>query len=267
MLDSIRLYCRYVGISIRSQMQYRASFVMLSLGHLAVTFIEFLGLWALFDRFGQIEGWTLPEVALLYGVVHSAFALAEGAGRGFDIVHRHVRLGDFDRILLRPRSTVLQVIGLEFQLLRVGRLIQGLGVLVWSLVALQLPLHPAHVALLLVTVLGGGFMFTGLFALQAALSFWSVQSLELVNTVTYGGVETAQFPLSVYRRWFAGIFIYVVPLAMVTYLPVLTILQRPDPLGLPLWLGWGSLPAGVLFFGACLLVWQLGVRHYTSTGS
>ena len=32
MLDGLRLYGRYIDISFRSQMQYRASFVMLSVG-------------------------------------------------------------------------------------------------------------------------------------------------------------------------------------------------------------------------------------------
>jgi len=100
---------------------------MMSVGNLAITAIEFLGIWALFSRFGSLGEWTLPEVALFYGMVHMAFAISEAAARGFDILHRQVRSGDFDRILLRPRSTVLQVMGLEFQLLRVGRFTQGLG--------------------------------------------------------------------------------------------------------------------------------------------
>ena len=84
MLDSLRLYKRYLGVSVRSQMQYRASFLMLSLGHFLETGIEFLGMAVFFDRFGHLAGWTLPEVGLFYGLVNVAFALAEAAARGFD---------------------------------------------------------------------------------------------------------------------------------------------------------------------------------------
>src|SRR5689334_7354371 len=69
MSSAWRLYRRYIGISIRSQLQYPASFVMASVGILLVTGIEFLGVWALFDRFGTIRGWSLPEVALFYGII------------------------------------------------------------------------------------------------------------------------------------------------------------------------------------------------------
>ena len=52
MLDGLRLYGRYIGISFRSQMQYRALFHHAVRGPTALmTGLEFLGIWALFDRF------------------------------------------------------------------------------------------------------------------------------------------------------------------------------------------------------------------------
>src|SRR6185503_17345380 len=130
--DSLRLYFRYAGISFRSQMQYRASFLMRSLGHFLVTGAEFLGFVALFRRFGQINGWTLPQMGLFYGVISISFALTEAVQRGFDILPNLIKSGDFDRILLRPRSAAFQVLGQEFQLMRVGRFAQALLVLIWS---------------------------------------------------------------------------------------------------------------------------------------
>ncbi|MDQ7793577.1 MAG: ABC-2 family transporter protein [bacterium] len=266
-MDAVRLYCRYVGVSVRAQMQYPASFVMMTIGMFAVTAVEFAWVWALFSRFGTLQGWALPEVALLYGMVHIAFAVAEAAARGFDIFHRQVRGGDFDRILVRPRSTVLQVIGMEFQLMRVGRLAQALLVLVWAVAALGVRLTLGRALLLVASILGGGFLFAGLFVLQATLSFWSVESLEMVNMATYGGVEAGQFPLSIYRPSFRNFFLFVIPLATVNYLPALAIAGKTDPLGFPVWLQWASPLIGILFFLMSLLVWQVGVRHYTSTGS
>ncbi|KKK77007.1 hypothetical protein LCGC14_2857910, partial [marine sediment metagenome] len=137
MIDSLRLYFRYVGISLRGQMQYRLSFVMLALGHFVGTGIEILGIWAMFARFKTLGGWTLPEVAMFYGIINVAFALAEGVGRGFDIFPGLVKGGGFDRMLLRPRSTVLQVAAQEVQLMRIGRFSQGMIVLLWAASALN----------------------------------------------------------------------------------------------------------------------------------
>jgi len=266
-MNNLRLYARYAGISIRGQMQYRASFVMMSLGQLAITGVEFLGIWALFQRFGSLRGWTLPEVALLYGLVNVAFALADAFGRGFDLFEQMIRLGDFDRLLLRPRGTAFQVAARELTLMRVGRLLQGLAVLGWGAARLGVAWTAPKIILALAAILGGACMFFGLFVLQAVLTFWTVEGLEIMNTVTYGGTETAQYPLPIYQDWFRRFFTWVVPLACVNYLPAQAILGRPDPLGAPPALQWAAPAVGLAFMLLCLQTWKLGVRHYRSTGS
>jgi len=267
-MNALRLYLRYAGISIRSQMQYRASFVMLAMGQFVITGIEVVGIWAMFDRFKTLRGWSLAEVALFYGLVNIAFALAEGIGRGFDLFAGMVRRGDFDRLLLRPRHTVLQVAAGEIQLMRVGRLAQGLIVLLWAAATLDVRWTAARVGLTLFAVIGGACMFYGLFVLQATLAFWTTETLEITNTVTYGGTETGQYPLPIYRKWFRTFFVFVVPLACVTYFPAVAILGRDDPfLHSPAWFRWSAPGVGVLFLLGSLRVWTFGVRHYRSTGS
>ena len=267
MRNALRLYFRYIGISLRGQMQYRASFVMLNAGYFLMTGLDFVALWVLFNHFGNIRGWTLPEVALLYGMVNIAFAVANAIARGFDSFGTMVRAGDFDRLLLRPRSTVLQLVGQEFQLLRIGRLLQALTVLLWAQYALEVAWSAATVALATGAILGGVCLFVGLLVLQATLAFWTTEGLEIANALTNGGTETAQFPLVIYPGWFRRFFTYVVPLAGVTYFPALAILDRPDPLGSPTWLQWLSPTAGAAFLLISLQVWKVGVRHYRSTGS
>jgi len=267
MFDGLSLYGRYVAASIRSQMQYRASFIMLTLGHLVATGTEFLALWALFERFGLIAGWTLPEVALFYGLASVSFAISEGVARGFDMFAPMVKRGDFDRILLRPRSTILQIGASEVQLMRIGRFGQGLIVLLWSASALNVTWTLARILLLLWTLCCGAALFSGLFVLQATSAFWTTESLEVWNTLTYGGVETAKFPLSLYEDWFRKFFTYIIPLAAVTYFPALAILDKTDPLGTSR-LFQSAIPlGGMVFLGVALLLWQVGVRHYHSTGS
>ncbi len=267
MLDALRLYFRYIGISVRSQMQYRASFVMLTLGHFLMTGIEFLSVWALFARFGSLKEWTLPEVALFYGMVNIAFAIADATSRGFDIFANTVKSGEFDRILLRPRSTALQVAGQELTLRRIGRLSQGLLVLLWGANALTVAWSLTTAALVVAAIVGGACLFSGLLVLQATMAFWTTETLEIVNTVTYGGVETAQYPLTIYRPWFRRFFTGVIPLACINYFPVLAILGRPDPLGTPPLFQWASPGVGILFLVVALQIWKIGVRHYHSTGS
>jgi ABC-2 type transport system permease protein len=248
-------------------MQYRASFWMLAVGQFLATGIEFLGVWALFARFGTLRGWQLAEIALFYGMVGTGFALAEGILRGFDTFPNLIKAGGFDRLLLRPWSTSFQVAASEVQLMRIGRFVQALCVLLWAMSALPVVWTPAKVGLVLLTIFGGACLFGGLFVLQATLAFWTVESLEIVNTVTYGGTETAQYPLTIYRSWFRLFFTFVVPLACINYLPASQILSHAHPMLEPAPWKWAAPLVGMLFLGVSFQVWKLGVRRYCSTGS
>ncbi|MDJ0785295.1 MAG: ABC-2 family transporter protein [Myxococcota bacterium] len=266
-MNDLRLYLRMVGIAIRGSMQYRASFLMMSLGQLGVTAIEFFGIWALFDRFGRLPGWQLAEVAVFYGVVNVAFAFADTLSRGFDLFGEDLKQGEFDRLLVRPRSPLLQLSGRRFAIHRVGRFAQGLAVLAFGLHALDITLGPAQIGLLLLTLAGGTALFLGLVILQATLAFFSTESLEVMNTMTYGGVQTAQYPLAIYRESFRRFFTFVVPLAGVAYFPVLALMGRSDPLGSTLWMQALAPLSGFAFLALACGAFALGTRRYTSAGS
>jgi ABC-2 type transport system permease protein len=249
-------------------MQYPASFPLLSLAQFANTAISFVAVWALFARFGQIGGWSLGEVALFYGVIDIAFAVADTISRGFDVFGpQFVKTGNFDRLLLRPRLTVLQLLGHELVLTRIGRMAQAVLVLAVAAHLVKIGWGPREVALAIAAIAGGAALFLGLLVLQATLAFWTVESLEVANTLTYGGVAAGEYPLDIYARWFRQFLTFVVPIGCVCYYPILAILRRPDPWGAPAWFMGVSPAVGFAFLGFSLWVWRFGVRHYTSTGS
>ncbi len=267
MANAIFIYIRYISISFKSQMQYKVSLLLQVVGQFLGTIIEFLGIWALFNRFSSIGTWTLNEIALFYGMINISFACADALGRGFDTCGKIIKAGDFDRLLLRPRSTVLQLLGTEFTLRRVGRFLQGLVVMGWSLSTLHIPFNFQILWLLTTSFIGGVALFLGIVILQATLTFWTIESLEIMNILTYGGVETAQYPISIYSKWFQRFFTFFVPLACVGYFPLLAVLGKEDTFLVPVWFCYISPMAGVLFVIVVLQLWKVGERYYCSTGS
>ncbi|RXZ80544.1 hypothetical protein EBB07_18515 [Paenibacillaceae bacterium] len=260
----MKLYWRYLLILFKSQLQYRASFWLLSVGQFFVPLSVFAGLYFLFERFGQIQGWQFFEVALCFAVIHMAFAISECFARGFDNFSSLVAGGDFDRLLVRPRSTVLQVIGSKFEFSRVGRLLQSVIVLIFAVSNLAVDWSLLKVFTLLLMILSGTAIFTGIFILAATMCFWTIQGLEFANIFTDGGKEMAQYPLNIYHKWVTRFFTFVIPFGCVNYLPLLYLLDKHDGQVL---LHVLSPLAGFLFLIPCLLFWQFGVRRYRSTGS
>ncbi|WP_138752017.1 ABC transporter permease [Paenibacillus sinopodophylli] len=260
----MRLYSKYVGVLFKSQMQYRTSFWLLALGQFLVPFSVFAGLYFLFARFGQIKGWEFHEVALCFSIIHMSYAISECFARGFDSFSVLVGNGDFDRVLVRPRSTVLQVLGSKFEFSRVGKLAQSMIVLGWATSQLSTEWTILKVLVLVLMIVSGVFVFTGIFMLAATMCFWTVQGLEIANIFTDGGREMAQYPLNIYQKWVTRFFTFVIPFGCVNYLPLLYLLDKSTGNPLPYIL---APLAGILFIAPCLLVWHTGVRHYRSTGS
>jgi ABC-2 type transport system permease protein len=240
---------------------------MLSFAHLLTTAVEFLAVIVLFDRFGSLTEWELGEVAFMYGIVNIAFAVSDAMTRGFDVFGTMVKAGDFDRLLIRPRSTVLQLAGQELTLRRVGRFLQGLIILIWAANEMNLDWTALDVGLVIFAVLGGAALFAGLIVIQATISFWSTESLEVMNSLTYCGVFATSYPVTIYRSWFRDIIIYIVPLASVSYFPALAILGRTDALDSSPLFQYLSPLIGIAFLAVTLQFWGFGVRHYRSTGS
>ena len=245
-------------------MQYRTSFWLLAAGQFFVPFSVFAGLYFLFERFGQIRDWEFYEVALCFAVIHMSFSISECLARGFDTFSSLIVRGDFDRLLVRPRSTVLQVLGSKFEFSRIGRLAQAVAVLAWSVSALPVEWNILKVLTLVLMIAGGVLIFTGIFILAAAMCFWTVEGLEVANIFTDGGREMAQYPLNIYARWVVRFFTFIIPFGCVNYYPLLYILDQNH--------GFDALHmlaplAGFAFVVPCLFVWRIGVRHYRSTGS
>jgi ABC-2 type transport system permease protein len=257
-----------MAVSIRGQMLYPGAFVLAFLSNASLTIIEFIGIWALFARFHHIKGWHFGEIALFYGVVNVSFSIADVLTRGFDVFGpQFVKTGNFDRLLLRPRPASLQLMGYEFRLAPFGRMLQGLAVFAIAIALLQPVWSGGDILLLLWSVLGGVSLFFGILVLQATLAFWTVESLEIANTLTYGGIEAAQYPLDIYAAWFRRFLIYVVPIGCVSYFPIAALLGRADATGIPLVLAQAAPVTGFLFLALSFVAWRFGIRHYTSTGS
>jgi ABC-2 type transport system permease protein len=259
------LYRRLIGAHIRAQMQYRVSFLLMTLVSMVVTGSDLLAILILFNYFGELAGWRAGEVALLYGLAMVAFGLSEMVAAGFDVFPRAIQQGEFDRILLRPVGIFVQVLAADFQLRRLGRVAQG-G-LALAMAWTPIVWTPLKVLYLLI-VLGSGFvMFSALLVLGAVLCFWTIQSIEIINTVTYGGTEMASYPLPIYHELLQRFFTFVVPLAVVSYFPALYLLDRPELQCLPGWLPGATPVAAAMLALIARLAWRIGVRHYQSTGS
>ena len=260
----MELYVKYIALLLKSQLQYRASFAMTVFTQFLTPFTAFAGIYLLFERFGNIDGWTAYEVFLCFAIMGASFSISTCLARGFDIFPNMIKNAGFDRVLVRPRGTIIQVLGSGFDLKRLGHLIQAIVVLIIAISGIKINWDIIKILTLINMIVGGAFIFSGVYMLQAALAFWTVEGLEIANILTNGVREYASYPLNIFPKWITRFFTFIIPFSLVNYLPLKSLLghicdSHMFYMLLPL--------IGVLFIAPCLLVWSLGVKHYSSTGS
>lgn len=235
---------------------------MSAVGQFLVSFTTFLGVYFMFSRFNSVKGFTFSEVLLCFAVILTSFSLAECFVRGFDAFSGIISNGEFDRIMVRPRNEILQVLASRIEFSRIGRLLQALVMFAYAIPASGVDWTLDKILTLMFMFAGGLVVFSGLFTLYASLCFFTIEGLEFMNIFTDGGREFGRYPFSVYGEGVLKFLTYVIPLALFQYYPFLYLIGKSDNtyyMCLPL--------VGMLFIVPCLIFWRIGVRHYQSTGS
>lgn len=259
---NLYLYRRYISIILRSAMQYKASFLLGAAGQFFLSFNELAGLSFIFARFSVVKGYSYQEVLLCYGIMLLGYSVAQCQARGFESFHYLVRSGEFDRMLVRPRAAVLQVLGSRFEINRFFRILLALAMFFYGAGHCRVVWSAGKITTVLIMVFGVVLLFTGLFLLGASISFFTVEDGGFLNVLIYGGNTHGKYPVDIYGRRMLKFCTYVIPYALVQYYPLQYLLGRTAHWEYALY------PFGTVFFlFICYAAWRFGMRHYQSAGS
>ncbi len=266
-MGELRIAGHLIWAKIRSEAQYPASLIAHLIAQVLVLGLDLLAIWALFLRVHALGGWTRGQVLGLYAISGTAFGIGDLFVSAVERTAEHVRLGTFDRFLLRPAGTLIQLLANEFELRRLGRLIQPVVVLVLVLTSVAVDWTPAHIALCAAMIVGATTMYSAIWVSTAALAFWIPSTQEFANAFTYGGQYASQYPISIMGEWMRRILLTAIPLGLVAYVPGIELFGAANPMGIARWMSFVAPFAGVPVALAAGLLWRAGTRHYRSTGS
>lgn len=267
MFYNLKLYFKIVTKSLAMQMEYSLSFVLQIISFFVLYLAQFGATCILFQRFNTIAGWTLGEVCIFYGLINVSFSISDIITQGFGNMQNLIKSGEFDRFLTKPCPILLQVLGFNFSINRIGRLFQGIVVLVIGIIEADVSMNIRNIFQILWTVLGGSSLFMGVLIVQVTLCFKTTESMEFMSLLTNGGVETAQYPISIYNATFRNIFTYIFPLACISYFPILPILGKADVLGTSYIFQCSCPIIGLIFLAIAIFIWGKGLNWYVSTGT
>jgi ABC-2 type transport system permease protein len=247
--------------------QYPASLVLLSIGQIAVTGLEFVAVLIVFAHTTALAGFSLPEMAFLYGTACTSFTVVEGTIGVVDFLGQRIRAGTFDVMLIRPVPALVQLAAEGFNPRRLAAVLQALGVLVYGLSTVDVRWTGGRVAMVPLMLLSGIGIFVAIFVLGAAFQFVANDAVDLQAAFTHGGRFLTQYPMSIYGREAVRALTFLLPMAFINWQPALYVLDRPDPTGLPSFLRYCSPAVALVLLAVAGVAWRAGLRQYRSTGS
>ena len=260
-MNGFSLYWRYARLHMKEFLAY-TGWPMTMLSALLFVVMDPLDMLFMLDRFGSVGKWSASGLILMYSVALTSFGLAELFGRGFDSFPPLVRNGEFDRVLLRPRSLFLQSMTLRFHLTRLVRVFGGGLLLMYALRAQEAAMTLQNILILLGALTGGTMIYIGIFILGAACAFFTVEGGNWIYVFTNGSYQLTKLPPEYLPKWLRGTFQFVMPMLVFSYYPASVVCGW----GEPVWTALLALPIGLIFLLLTLVVFRFGVRHYRSAG-
>lgn len=256
------LYFKYFKIHIKSDLQYKMSFILTFISQFFVFFGYYFTILCLFDKFSNIKGFTMYEVLLTFAVIQFGFAFCETFFRGIDKFDDLIVQGSFDRLLLRPRSILLQVFCEKVQLVKLSRLLQAIVILIIAIINVEATWNIEKIITLIFMIISSVFIFLSIFILTASYCFLTVKGLEVRNVLTDGCKHMAQYPIGIFKKGFVSFFTFIIPFGFVNYYPLLFILgKETNKLSIisPL--------ITIIYLVPSIIIFYKGIKTYSSVGS
>ncbi|MFD4256802.1 ABC transporter permease [Streptomyces sp. NPDC058534] len=254
---------RLYRLRMQAQLEYRADFVVGVLGALCLHCAGFGAVWLILRQVPDIAGWTIWQLSVTYALAIVPGGLCVMFLDGMWELRHLVVKGEFDQLLTRPVSPLLQLCTLRANPAGAGDVALGLTLLVLAARHGALPVTAASVAVLVVAVLNGVVVVGSLNLATNSLVFWDGAEHNNISLLVGNTAEMAKFPLTLYDSAVRFTFTFVLPFGLLSYYPALALesdgLERAGRVVLFVLGGAGTALAA-------RLVWRAGLKRYQGAG-
>ena len=261
MRHNLIMFWRLMVLSLRAQMEYKLDFIVSNLFRTLLAVTDFLLIAVIMFRFDTVDGWTIYQVGLLFGVASLALAIYRSLASAVHNFEAVLINGEFDSLLIRPLPTLITLLTRRFELRWFGHMGQALVLIIICGRAVDLSLGAW--AYMLILPLWATCTLFGISLATVTLGFWLTRIDEFLTFTMYAPAYAASFPLSIFPGWLKGVFFTVLPIAYINYIPLQVLLGKGGD-----WT-WLLLPplTAILVLTLAYRFWLFGHSRYHSTGS
>src|ERR1700690_33756 len=127
----VRLLIQYFAQYAKVRLAYKAGFFISFFSSMAATVLGFGFVLVLFTKIPRLQDWSFNEVLFLYGFSLIPLGFFNVVSWNlYDFSELYIVEGKFDRVLLRPVSTLFQIVFEKFRLESLQEVVTGIVVVV-----------------------------------------------------------------------------------------------------------------------------------------
>ncbi|PKO11905.1 MAG: ABC transporter permease [Chloroflexi bacterium HGW-Chloroflexi-10] len=260
--EYLRLYFIIEAQYIKARMQYRADFIISSVG-MFFSSLATLGIfWVLFDSIPNLAGWSFMEMVFIYAFYMVSISPMQILFDHTWQLRFHVQQGTFLKYYFRPLNMMFYYMSEMFDLKGLTQLVMGTGLLIYASIQLGIAWTLLKIALLLISLFSAGLVLISITLLAGCACFWVIDSYPVLG-LAWKLREFAPYPMNIFDGFFRFTFTYILPIGFIAFYPSQLFLHPEDVSTLVYF----SPIIGIGLFIIAYRVWLLGVNSYTGTGS
>lgn len=257
------LFAEYFSQYAKMRMEYRGDFVVSTLTSFAATIFGLCFVLVLFNKAPSLAGWTEPEEIFLYGFSLLPAGIFNIVSLNmYDFGNNYIIEGKFDRVMLRPVSTLFQVLFEQFRLESMQEIATGLFCIWLSSRDLHVHWTTEHLLLLIFWGACAGVIYISVFLLLTTISFWFEDRVG-VHPPVWNMINFGRYPLTIYSGAVQFFLCWIIPFGLASFYPSVRLLGHSIT---PEYLPFVPVVAAG-FLTIAVFTWNMGTRHYSSTGS
>ncbi len=239
--------------NLQSAMEYRAAFLTQVFGMMINNFMYF-AIWIIFfQRFEDVNGWSINDMWVTFGVLASSFGLVSLLFGNAFTLSEIIMKGRLDYYLSMPRPVLLHAVA--------SRMIgSGMGDFTYGFISYFLSGQFAWdgLARFLLATLLAAVVFVSFMILLHSLSFWFGLMNNFTNTMVNAIITFGIYPATLFDNTAKFILFTIIPAAFMGSVPAEFIHSFT-------WSTLGVLLLGaVVFLFLAITVFRIGLKRYES---
>lgn len=256
------LFWQYFAQYAKVQIGYRGDFLISLCTSFAATVFA-LGFVVVLFRNNQLRDWPFPEILFLYGFSLIPYGIFNVVSLNlYDFGNNYIIEGKFDRVLLRPVSSLFQVLFETFRIESFQEVATGIFCMWWGTHSLHVAWTPMKIGMLIFFGICAAVIYVSIFLMLSTVSFWFEDRIG-VHPPVWNVIAFGRYPLSIYSGYVRFVLCWIIPFGLASFYPSVHMLSHAVT---PDYAPFVPVVAAVCLTLAILL-WNFGTRHYSSTGS